>query len=230
VSTRVVAEAGAVTELGHAREAHVPEAAEHFESVEQQEHAARLGMWIFLSSETLLFAALFALYAGYRAMYSVDFLAASHHNNMLIGTANTAILITSSFTVAWALHSVQHDARRMGALSLGLTVLLGMAFLGLKIVEYLDHFHHGIYPGSHYRFAEMPSHGAKLFFTLYYFLTGLHALHVLGGMTFLALLMWLVLKGRYHARHYVALENGALYWHLVDLIWIFLWPLLYLAG
>ena len=204
--------------------------AEHFQDLERQRHAVRLGMWIFLSSETLLFAGLFGLLAGYRAMYAADFLAASHHNNVAIGTANTFILITSSFSVAWALHSVQHGARRMGALCLALTVVLGATFLGLKMVEYADHFRHGIYPGSYYSFEEMPSHGAKLFFTLYYFLTGLHALHVLGGMTFLALLIRPVVRGRYGQGNHVLVENGALYWHLVDVIWIFLWPLLYLVG
>jgi cytochrome c oxidase subunit 3 len=207
-----------------------PEAAEHFQDLAQQHDASRLGMWVFLSSETLLFAALFALYAAYRAVYPADFLAASHHNNVAIGTANTAILITSSFSVAWALHSAQHGARRVAALSLGVTVLLGAVFLALKLVEYVDHFRHGIYPGSHYAFAELPSSGAKLFFTLYYFLTGLHALHVIGGMTFLVLLIRPVVRGRYGEAYHVPLENGALYWHLVDLIWIYLWPLLYLVG
>jgi cytochrome c oxidase subunit 3 len=209
---------------------HTPPVAEHFQDLERQQHAVRLGMWAFLSSETLLFAGLFGLLAGYRAMYTADFLAASHHNNVAIGTANTFILITSSFSVAWALHSVRHGARRVAALCLVLTVALGATFLGLKTVEYADHFRHGIQPGSYYSFEEMPSHGAKLFFTLYYFLTGLHALHVLGGMTFLALLIRPVVRGRYGEAHHVPLENGALYWHLVDLIWIFLWPLLYLVG
>lgn len=209
---------------------HTHPVAEHFQDLERQQHAVRLGMWIFLSSETLLFAALFALFAAYRTMYTADFLVASHHNDVAIGTANTFILITSSFSVAWALHSVRHGARRTGALCLGLTVALGATFLGLKLVEYADHFRHGIYPGSYYAFEELPSQGAKLFFTLYYFLTGLHALHVLGGMTFLALLIRPVVRRRYDQAHHVPLENGALYWHLVDLIWIFLWPLLYLVG
>jgi cytochrome c oxidase subunit 3 len=204
--------------------------AEHFQDLARQQHAVRLGMWIFLSSETLLFAGLFGLFAGYRTMYTADFLAASHHNSVAIGTANTAILITSSFSVAWALHSVRHGARRVAALSLGVTVALGAAFLGLKLIEYADHVRHGIRPGSYYAFAALPSHGAKLFFTLYYFLTGLHALHVIGGMTFLAVLIRPVVRRRYDEAHHVPLENGALYWHLVDLIWIFLWPLLYLVG
>jgi cytochrome c oxidase subunit 3 len=204
--------------------------AEHFQDLDQQHQAARLGMWVFLSSETLLFAGLFGLLAGYRIMYTADFLAASHHNSVVIGTANTAILITSSFTAAWALHSVRHGARRMAALCLAATVAFGLSFLGLKAIEYLDHFHHGIYPGIYYRFAELPAHGARLFFTLYYFLTGLHALHVIGGMVFLGLMIRPVWKRRYTERHHVAVENGVLYWHLVDLVWIFLWPLLYLVG
>jgi cytochrome c oxidase subunit 3 len=217
-------------DMSTGRPAAEPLVAEHFESLARQHHAVRLGMWIFLSSETLLFAALFALFAAYRAMYPAEFLAASHHNNVVIGTANTAILITSSFSVAWALHAVRHGARRVGALSLGITVTLGAVFLALKMLEYADHFRHGIYPGAHYAFEELPSHGANMFFTLYYFLTGLHALHVIGGMTFLALLIRPVVRGWFSEAHHVPLENGALYWHLVDLIWIFLWPLLYLVG
>lgn len=204
--------------------------AEHFQDLARQQHAAHFGMWLFLSSETLLFAGLFGVFAGYRMMYTADFLAASHHNSVAIGTANTAILITSSFAVALALHAVRLGAHRVGALCVGVTVALGGVFLVLKGIEYADHFRHGIYPGSHYAFAELPSHGANLFFTLYYFLTGLHALHVLGGMTFLALLIHPIARRRYGEANHLLLENGALYWHLVDIIWIFLWPLLYLVG
>lgn len=211
-------------------QARAPEVAEHFESLEQQQHAARLGMWVFLGSETLLFAGLFGLYVGYRTMYPADFLEASHHNNNLIGTVNTVILISSSFAVAWAVHAIQSDRRRVAALSLGVTVVMGALFLMFKLVEYIEHFREGIYPGAYYRFEDMPTPGAQLFFTVYYFLTGLHALHVLGGMTVLAILIVPTLRGRYTARSHTPVENAALYWHLVDVIWIFLWPLLYLVG
>lgn len=204
---------------------------EHFESLEQQEHAAHLGMWLFLTSEVLLFGALFGLYTGYRLQYAEDFALAAHHNNVLLGTGNTLILITSSFSAAWAVHSAEHGRRRAIVSSLGLTLLLGVCFLVFKAIEYSQHFAEGIFPGPAYRFAELPVHGANVFFNLYYFMTGLHALHVVGGLTALSVLAWLAQRGRFAAgRRYTPLELGVLYWHLVDLIWIFLWPLLYLSA
>lgn len=209
---------------------HSLEVAEQFEDLAKQDHAARLGMWIFLGSETLLFGGLFGLYSAYRAMYPVDFLVASHHNNVLIGTANTAILIVSSFCIAWSIHTIRHDRRPATVLAMVATLVLGASFLALKSIEYGHHFRDGIYPGGYYRFDELPGHGAKLFFTLYYFMTGLHALHVIAGLTVITWLAVRTWRGRYGAERHTALENGALYWHLVDVIWIFLWPLLYLTG
>ncbi|HWN70400.1 MAG TPA: cytochrome c oxidase subunit 3, partial [Haliangium sp.] len=124
-----------------------PVVAEHFESLERQQHAVRLGMWIFLSSETLLFAGLFALYAAYRADYPADFAAAVHHNNAAIGTANTAILIISSFFVAWSIHGMRLGRRRGCLAGLAAAMVLGATFLGLKTVEYSDHLAEGIAPG-----------------------------------------------------------------------------------
>jgi cytochrome c oxidase subunit III len=204
------------------------EPADHFESVERQEHAAHLGMWLFLTSEVLLFGALFALYTGYRLQYPADFAAAVHHNDIAIGTVNTAVLVSSSFTAAWAVHSARLGSKRGVVASLGMTLLLGACFLVLKSLEYRAHFAEGIYPGSYYRLAELPSHGARIFFTLYFFITGLHALHVVAGLTALAVLTWLAALGRHTPGHYTSLELGVLYWHLVDVIWIFVWPLMYL--
>lgn len=204
--------------------------AEHFENLEKQQYAAQLGMWIFIASEALLFAGLFGLYTGFRMQYSHWFALASQHNNTLIGTVNTLILITSSFTAAWAVHMIRHDRHRASALSLAITCLLGGVFLVLKGFEYSHHFAQGIYPGQFYRFDELSDPGAAIYFTLYFVMTGLHALHVIAGMTLLAWLAVLTGRRRFTARRYVAVENGALYWHLVDLIWIFLWPLLYLVA
>lgn len=208
----------------------LPEVKEWFEDAKKQAEASQLGMWLFLSSEVLLFGALFALYVAYRATYTAGFAAATHHNNVLIGTVNTVLLITSSFFVAWAGHAVRHARRTTAVVSLLAAVFLGATFLFLKGVEYTQHFRDGIFPGRYYAFAELPGHGAKLFFTLYYFMTGLHALHVLGGMVFLLALAWLVHREKVWAEHYTILENGGLYWHLVDVVWIFLWPMLYLVG
>jgi cytochrome c oxidase subunit 3 len=205
------------------------EAAEHFEDLRKQTHAARLGMWAFLSSEALLFAGLFALYAAYRAQYHAEFHQAGEHMEVVIGTVNTFILLTSSLTVALSLWAVRNGRNRTGKHMLAVTLLLALAFLVLKFVEYGLHFREGIYPGIYYHSAALPSYGAHLFFTLYFFMTGLHALHVTAGM---AVLVWCyvqVTKGRWSREYSTGLELGAMYWHLVDLIWIFLWPILYLV-
>jgi cytochrome c oxidase subunit 3 len=206
------------------------EPAEHFESLAQQEHAAHLGMWLFLTSEVLLFGALFGLYTGYRIRYAADFALAARHNHVVIGTANTAILITSSLCAAWAVHSMRRDRRRAAAISLLATLALGMVFLCLKYVEYRGHFREGIYPGTWYAFGELPGPGAKLFFNLYFLLTGLHALHVSAGLVALATVLTLTLLGRIRAACHTTLELVVLYWHLVDVIWIFVWPLMYLVA
>jgi cytochrome c oxidase subunit III len=205
-----------------------PHLYEQYQDLDQQAHAARLGMWAFLGSEVLLFAVLFALYAAYRTMYSADFEAAIAHNNLLIGTVNTIILITSSLTVVLALAQVEKDRPlRAGAL-LAISVCFGLVFLILKGIEYAQHLHEGIYPGAAYHFAEMPGYGARLFFTLYYLMTGLHALHVIVGMLLLGWIMMGTFTRQYSAPRSIQVELGALYWHLIDIMWIFLWPMLYL--
>lgn len=206
------------------------ELAEQFGSIDQQDHACHLGMWLFLSSEVLLFGALFGLYTAYRIEYASAFAEASRHNNLLLGTTNTFLLITSSFTAAWSVHAMQCERRRTAIASLLGTLALGGIFLALKFTEYSEHFSQGIYPGFHYRFDALPSAGANLFFSLYYFMTGLHALHVIGGMLALSSVTFLLVRQRTPRQRYVSLELSVLYWHLVDAIWIFLWPLMYLAG
>ena len=202
--------------------------AEQFEDLAKQGHAARLGMWVFLGSEILLFAGLFALYAAYRTMYPAEFAAAAAHNNAVIGTVNTLILITSSFTVAMSVHAVREARPKRAFWLLVVSVAFGAAFLGLKAVEYRQHFHEGILPGAAYRFAFLPTYGAHMFFTLYYLTTGLHALHVTAGMCLLSWVAWGAYRERYGPDDYTHVDLGGLYWHLVDVIWIFLWPLLYL--
>jgi cytochrome c oxidase subunit 3 len=206
------------------------EAAAHFEDLGVQGQAARLGMWAFLGSELLLFAGLFCLYSAYRAMYREMFHAAGLHMSLVLGTVNTFVLLSSSLTVALAVWAVRADRPRLASLWLVATLVLALAFLALKGVEYAEHFREGIFPGvAHYRFAELPEAGAKIFFTLYYFMTGLHALHVIAGMLILVWCLWHTHRAHFDAAHHTGLELGAMYWHLVDLIWIFLWPLLYLV-
>jgi cytochrome c oxidase subunit 3 len=188
-----------------------------YTDAKQRTHALHLGMWLFLGSETLLFAGLFALYTSYREAFSAEFRAGIAHNNALIGTANTAVLIVSSFFVAWGIHALRRARRRACIASLCVAVGLGALFLVFKSIEYSEHVSEGLVPGK------------TLFLTLYYLMTGLHGLHVIAGMALLAWLAVRVKRGRTHAEHRTELELGGLYWHLVDVVWIFLWPLLYLT-
>jgi cytochrome c oxidase subunit III len=206
-----------------------PVVAEHFADLRQQTHAARLGMWAFLGSEALLFAGLFALYSSYRAMYHADFHAAGGHMDLAIGSINTYVLITSSLTMALAIWAARVARLRLCALLLGATLLFGAAFLVLKGVEYSHHFREGLFPGIYYTNRELPQNGAHIFFTLYYFMTGLHAAHVIVGMGVVSWCLLGALRRRWTPANHTGLELGGMYWHLVDLIWIFLWPLLYLV-
>jgi cytochrome c oxidase subunit 3 len=202
--------------------------AHHFESLEKQAHAARLAMWVFLATEILLFTALFAAYALYRFLYYDAFAASSRGLETWIGFVNTMVLVTSSFTVATGLHfATKGDGRRTG-IFFAISILLALAFLGLKAVEYSHHFHEGQLPGRYYTYEGVTLPGASLYYSLYFLITGLHAVHVVIGMTVLAVVGYFAFRGRYTAEYHVAVENAALYWHLVDLIWIFVFPLIYL--
>jgi cytochrome c oxidase subunit III len=194
-----------------------------------RDHALHLGMWVFLGSETLLFAGLFGLYAAYRSVYGELFAEAVTHNDAFIGTVNTLVLIISSFLVAWSIHALRGGRRRTCIGALLIAILLGLTFLGLKSIEYAHHLAEGIAPGPHYTSLELPSQGARIFFTLYYAMTALHAIHVIAGITILAWLALRVRRRRTTPERHVELELGGLYWHLVDVVWIFLWPLLYLT-
>jgi cytochrome c oxidase subunit 3 len=199
-----------------------------FDSIERQQETDKLGMWVFLGSETLLFAALMALYTSYRFSYPTEFHLAAAHSNLAIGTVNTYVLLTSSLTMALAIDATRRDNRRRTLLFLGITIALGLTFGVLKIAEYSAHLAEGIGPGDYFTYEAHPAHGVVLFFTLYYVLTGLHALHVAAGVIVLVWLLLRTRRGDFTPHSYIALECGGLYWHLVDLVWIFLWPLLYL--
>jgi cytochrome c oxidase subunit 3 len=202
--------------------------AHHFSSLDRQNEAMRLGMWLFLATEILLFAGLFTGYAVYRFEFPLAFTACSRHLNISLGTVNTVVLITSSFTVALAIYFVREDRPRAAAVCLVLTLLLALGFLGVKAVEYSEHFKEHALPGKYYAFEAVKVPGAAMFYTLYFLMTGLHGVHVVAGMSVLSWLLWRTLQGRYSSRYNTGLEMGGLYWHLVDLVWIFLYPLLYL--
>jgi cytochrome c oxidase subunit 3 len=207
-----------------------PDLEEHFEDLEKQAHAARLGLWVFLASEVLLFGALFALFAAYRMHFPGEFHVAVAHNAKMLGSINTAVLLTSSTLVACSVHALRLERIKLTALLVASTMALGFAFLVIKILEYARHFREGVYPGGRGGFfTEHGIRGFSEFWTLYFGMTGLHAVHVTVGIVVLGTLLAGVLRGTIAARTIHRLELGAIYWHLVDLVWIFLWPLFYLA-
>jgi cytochrome c oxidase subunit 3 len=186
-------------------------------------------MWLFLGTEVLLFAGLFLGYAVYRHFYHDTFKVASHHLNLVMGTVNTVVLITSSFTVAMAYYSVKKGNNKAAIGLLVFTILCALTFLCIKAFEYNHKFEEGALPGKWFHFEEMKGMpGANMFFTVYFLATGLHAFHVIVGM---AILIWVtarLVRGDFDREYYIPVELGGLYWHLVDLVWIFLFPLLYL--
>jgi len=205
-----------------------PTLAHHFDTQDQQNQAVRLGMWLFLGTEVLLFAGLFLGYTVYRNFYHEAFHEASRHLSLFLGTTNTIVLITSSLTVALALWAVQQGKNKLAAALLVFTILCAFGFLGIKSLEYAEKFREGALPGKWYHFSEITAPGANLYYTIYFLMTGLHAFHVIVGMCVLIWVLKGVVKGRFSPKNDVAVELGALYWHLVDLVWIFLFPLLYL--
>ncbi len=206
-------------------EAHV---AHHFPDLRQQEHAARLGMWLFLATELLLFGGLFTAYSVYRFLYGETFAAASAHLSVTAGTINTVVLITSSLSVALAHHLARDGKGRAAASALLITLAFAVAFLCVKGWEWTHDIEEGLLPGRYFSSRDFQAVGAPMFFTLYFIMTGLHGIHVVVGMGVLAYLAIQCFRGVYDQGYTTPVELGGMYWHLVDLIWIFLYPLFYL--
>lgn len=189
---------------------------------------AKIGMWLFLFTELLLFGGLFLAFLVYRSLYLGDFAHASDELNVVLGTFNTVVLLTSSLTMVLAVTAMQKGKKKTAILCLLLTMGCALGFMAVKYVEWSAKIHHGIYPNSHY-LLELPR-GQALFFGLYYTMTGLHAFHVFIGVVVLAWITVMIQKDKITQHDFIKLENAGLYWHLVDLIWIYLFPLLYLVG
>ncbi len=207
---------------------HPPHLKHYFVSSEQQFDAAKLGMWLFLITEILLFSGMFVAYSVYRSWHPEVFALASTQLNPWLGGLNTVVLLTSSLTVALAIHSAQTDNQKAIARYLIATVLLAGVFMVVKYFEYTHKFHLGIFPGGHFSFADMAEPYVPIFFSIYFVMTGIHGIHVLIGMGVLSWLAWRAYKGHFSSEYYTPVELTGLYWHLVDIIWIFLFPLLYL--
>jgi cytochrome c oxidase subunit 3 len=203
----------------------------HFESMEQQKDASSLGMWVFLVTEILFFGGLFLAYMIYRWENPLVFARASHHMNVTLGTLNTAVLICSSLTMAMAVHSAAMGRRRLLILFLIITMFLGATFLGVKVIEYTDHIEHHLLPGPRFHYPDpADARPAEIFFSLYFAMTGLHAIHMIVGLGIMATLLVMAGRGRFTAAYHTPVEISGLYWHFVDIVWIFLFPLLYLIG
>lgn len=201
-------------------------AAEHAEHYDPE--GGRIGMWLFLFAELLLFGALFIAYAVYLNMFRWDFQVGSRHLDKLFGAANTVILLTSSLTMALAIAALERAKKNLSLALQSLTCLMALGFLGIKAVEWGGKFRHGIYPGSEALLAY--PEGEQVFYSLYFTMTGMHALHVIAGICAILYAMWRIRAGRIRPERSVWLVNTGLYWHLVDVIWIFLFPLFYLIG
>jgi cytochrome c oxidase subunit 3 len=192
----------------------------------QDNTGSKIGMWLFLLSEIILFGGLFLLYSSYRYKNPLDFHLAAWELNRVLGTLNTLILITSSLSMALSIFFMQKGDRKLSGLFLLATIFFGLLFLGIKYVEWTTKIEHGLYPNSPRLLGR--SKGEILFFGLYYSMTGLHGLHVLVGIFILSVMFLLMMRGKINQNRSVPLENTGLYWHLVDIIWIFLFPLFYL--
>ena len=224
----------------------------HFENMEQQREAGTLGMWVFLVTEIMFFGGMFLAYTLYRSAYPASFASASNHLDITLGAFNTGVLILSSFTMAMAVYFTQVGKLRPQVLCLVATLLLGLTFLGVKAVEYHDKYEDRLIPGSlipghsfspavqeegqpvdHHKLHLLPGATVKqveLFYWIYFAMTGMHALHMIIGAGLLTFLIIFSVKGRYDPEYHSPVEITGLYWHFVDIVWIFLFPLLYLLG
>lgn len=199
-----------------------------YHDADQRQQSNLLGMWTFLATEVLFFGGLFAVYMVYRAIYPEGFAEAGRHLDVLLGTVNTVILLTSSLTVALAVHSAQAGRNRAMVGFLVVTVILAVAFLGVKAYEYYHEYEVGLIPGLNFTYAGELAQEVMLFFTVYFVMTGLHAIHMIigvGVITVIAIRAW---RGHFSPANYDAVEVTGLYWHFVDIVWVFLFPLLYL--
>jgi cytochrome c oxidase subunit 3 len=231
---------------GHAE--HSPFLAHHFDTPQQQFNAGKLGMWLFLVTEVLLFGGLFCAYAVYRSLHPEIFLYAHQFLNKNLGALNTCVLLFSSLTMAWAVHCAQCSQRGRLIVLLIITLLCGFVFMGVKYVEYNQKWKHGLLWARYYHphveakpaqpassgeapepeFSEQTRRQAGIFFSVYFAMTGLHGLHVVAGMTAIAWILRRSVRGDFNSQYFGPVDYVGLYWHIVDMVWIYLFPLLYL--
>ena len=216
----------------HVVEHHHPALAHHFNDLGQQRAAAELGMWVFLATEVMFFGGMFMAYLAYRYWYPDDFAAGSHHMDLVLGTINTGVLLCSSLTMALAVHAAQNAQRRALVGLLLATVVLGGVFLVVKGFEYHHKYeeHHMPILNLPFEFDAPDQVGLRAFFNIYFLMTGFHALHMVIGMVILLVLAWWAWRGGLLAERSVVVHNTGLYWHFVDLVWVYLFPFFYLVA
>jgi cytochrome c oxidase subunit 3 len=210
---------------------HHADHAHHFNSVEHEFEAGKLGMWLFLVTEVMLFGVFFAGYGLFMYLYPEMYREAHHHLDKTMGAFNTVVLLISSLTMALAIAFIQRDQKGKSMLMLGITIICAIIFMIVKYFEYTHKFHLGIYPGAYFNNPEMSAKfpNIALFYSFYFVMTGTHGIHVIIGILAIGWIMYRMNRGDFNSRKFAAVEFVGLYWHIVDLIWIFLFPLIYLV-
>jgi cytochrome c oxidase subunit III len=203
--------------------------AHQFDDIEQQHESASIGMWIFLSTEVMFFGGMFLGYAVYRSMYHTAYAEASRHLDVLLGGINTGVLLCSSLTMALAVHAAQLGGRRTVVIFILATIVLASVFLGIKTSEYYHKYEEHLIPGRHFEFSGPNANHAQMFFSFYFVMTGMHALHMVVGIGIMLVMIMLTMRGRFSTEYSSPIEMTGLYWHFVDIVWVFLFPLLYLV-
>jgi cytochrome c oxidase subunit 3 len=216
--------------MAHEGHGHNPNLQHHFHSMDQQLEASTLGMWVFLVTEIMFFGGMFMAYIVYRIAYPDAWLAGSNHLDVTLGALNTAVLICSSLTMALAVRAAQTSNRGGQIVNLILTIVFGAVFLVVKYFEYAEKFEHHLVPGPSFDATLPMAAQQQLFFSIYFMLTGIHALHMIIGIGLMLVILVMAIRGRFSAQWYTPVEISGLYWHFVDIVWIFLFPLLYLLG
>lgn len=211
-------------------DSHGHHVAHHFRDAEHEFDASKLGIWLFLCTEILMFGGLFVGYAYYHSLYPEMFAEGAKFLDWRMGAINTVVLLVSSFTMALGIYFSQMNQKNKAVTALAITLVCGMIFMVIKYFEYTHKFHMGVFPGKFFTYEGAQAANLPLYFSFYFLMTGLHGSHVLIGM---GLIFWVLLRarrGEFNAHYYTPVEGVGLFWHLVDLIWIFLFPLLYLIG
>jgi cytochrome c oxidase subunit III len=218
------------THSAHADQEHSKFLQHHFREMGQQFEASKIGMWLFLVTEVLLFGGLFVGYGIMHARHPEAFMAAHHHLDKVMGALNTIVLLISSFTMVMAVWAAQTSRRKLCILFLVITLLCAGVFLVVKYFEYSHKFHDGLLPGKYYTHQGDTVPGQFMFFSFYFMMTGLHGIHVVLGMVAIAWILFRAIRGDFSAQYYSPVDITGLYWHLVDLIWIYVFPLMYLIS